>query len=333
MNPFVIPRFLQPLPVPIATVLVLSGCGGNSSDSTAASDVVLAKVNGNPIGEETFRYWWDNRTPAADTAETREAMLERLIDRSSMAQAAREAGLDRDPAFIEQLESFLIARLKETQLQPKLRDLKLPESELSAYYEANLEQKFTEPEHVRVAVLWFNTRGQDPLVARYTPRLAEIRDNLLGGSETIPAEKGFGALAIKNSEHRASRFKGGDVGWLTKDPANDPLRVKVLSLAAPLKEPGDLSAVANLHGGLFLVRLIERRPAHVRPFDEVSSGIERKLLSQRRVDLEEQFNMDIRARLKIERFPENLAAMSDLPERGEAESGKSPGVFSPPGRK
>jgi hypothetical protein len=77
------------------------------------------------------------------------------------------------------VESLLIARLREKQSAPLLDAVKISEDELRAAYEARRDTAFTTPAAVKLAVLWFNTRGQ--------PRLEQIRAQINGAGEPLPA--------------------------------------------------------------------------------------------------------------------------------------------------
>ena len=305
----------------LGLALLHTGC----SEQTPSPSGMLAQVDGVAIDEASYRHGWNQRPPKMDTPLEREAMLERLIQRAAMAQAAREAGLDRDPAVVEQIENLLIGRLKETQLRRELESVHISEQEIRTDYEQNLATKFSVPERVRVAALWFNTRGQQPLVDRYTPRLEEAKVTAV----SLPAEEGFGPLAIRNTEHRASRYKGGDLGWLEDNElAVDPWRQAVQEIAADLKNPGDFSPVRVTDQGLFVVRLIERQGAHFKSFESVRAGIEQRLLSRRRTELEEQFHQSILDRIAVHKFPERLRALGDLPVRHSSQETLSPAQLS-----
>ncbi len=286
---------------------------GACQRQSAAPDEVLAVVEGQPLTAQAFRHWWEARHLGADTAEGRAQVLEQLIERAALAQAARQAGLDQDPALAEQFEALLIARLRETRLQPQLAALQVSEAEARAAYESGPGQALRQPEGARVAVLWFNTRGQAPLVARYQPRLEEIRRQVLADAVAFPVGGGFGALSASNSEHATSRLKGGDLGWLDVGSTTDPWRAAVLEAAGALRQVGELSEVKATNQGLFLVRLLERRAASLPPFEAARPLLERKLLEQRRRDAEQQWTRDILAGAKVERFPQHLLALAPLP--------------------
>jgi hypothetical protein len=290
-----------------------SGCSRQGPDAAATAPKALATVAGYPVTEATFRYWWEKDTPGKDTPATREALLDRLIQRQTLVQRARASGLDQDPIIIEAIESLLIARLKEKELQPKVAAVEIGEEECRAFYEQNKDARYTLPERVRVAVLWFDTRGQELLAERYRPRLEQARAALLKDPESNPPAQGFGQLSISNTEHRPSRYRGGDVGWIPTASGRDPWRNAILEVAAALSEPGELSPVVVRPEGVFLVRLIERQPARVRALAEVRAAIEQHLKVARRTELYQQFQQLAHQDVDIHRFSEKLQALDNLP--------------------
>ncbi len=290
----------------VVSCAFLAGCGND-----APSPDVLAEVDDAQITESAYRYWWSRTKPPADSPGTRAKLLEDLIARAARVRAAREAGLDRDPVVVTQIESLLIGRLNELELKPKLDAVQVTEAEVHAFYDAHQTDRFTVPARARLAVLWFNTRGQDPLVQRYTPRLQAICEEI----ESIPVEQGFGQHSRKNSEHRTSRLKGGDIGWIESVPYTDAWKSAVQVIAGSLQEPGELSPlVANKHG-LFLVRLIEREPARIREYEKVKERIEHRLYTDHRAEVEAQFNQAIQNNVSVRKYPEALSALSGLQVR------------------
>ena len=319
------------------TVLVLllgacipwfSGCGSKTKSAVPAN--VLAEVNGQPVTEKTFRYWWEEHRPGSDTPKGREAVLDELIERSAQVQAARKVGLDQDPVVLEQVEDLLIRRLQETRLFPRVKAVEVSAAEVESYYQSNLETKFTLPEQSRLAVLWFNTRGEAPLAARYKARLDKARSAVLNAPQSYPVQQGFGTLAIQNSEHQPSRYQGGDLGWL-KASDQPGFRTTVERIGEQLKKPGEISPVTETADGIFVVRLVDRKPARTRELASVFDEIHRKLLHEKRQQVEEQFQTEITRAATVTRYAENLSAISDLPSaRPLSMAANQPGRFEPP---
>lgn len=307
----------------VLAVLLLAGCGKKESPPEAD---VLAQGDGWSVRADDFRHWWATRSGPADSPQARTEALDRLVERATLAAAARKAGLERDPETAAQIESLLIARLQEVQLAPQLAAVKVTDEEVRARYDAQTASTFTQPEGVRVALLWFNTGGQQPLVDRYRPRLEQIRSEVIAGGDQFPVTAGFGPAAVGNTEHRPSRLIGGDLGWLELGPGSDPWHQAVLELAAPLQNPGDLSEIVAGKEGLFLVRLIDRRAAALKPFESVSAEIRNRLVEEQRKRLQEEFTRRIVSQAQPERFPAALADLADLPPR----AGAAPPQAKPP---
>lgn len=309
----------------LGLLLMLSACRERADQPSAQGEEsvqaeVLAQGDGWTIRAGDFRHWWASHPGAGDSPQARGKALDAMIERAVLAQAARQAGLDRDPETAGRIESLLIARLQELELNPLLEAVEIPDDEVRAHYDALRDSTYTKPETVRVALLWFNTRGQPPLVARYRPRLEQIRADVSAGGDEFPVAAGFGPIAVGNTEHRPSRLRGGDLGWIEVNPGIDSWRQEVLDLAAPLKNPGDLSAIVAGQEGLFLVRLIERRASAVRPFETVRAGILEGLVAERRKRLQEEFARRILSQAQAERFPAALAALGDLSSRDGTEN-------------
>ena len=310
----------------ILSICLITGCGKVEQkeivDTPEPAPQVLAEINGKPITEETFRYWWEKKLPAENDEAARNAVLKQLIERSVIAQRAEEAGLLDDPIVVENVQSMLISRLKEIELMPQLAKLKICEEDAFNFYQQIANVRFTNPERVRVAVLWFDTRGRTELEEKYRPRLENIRWQLEQEPESIDIQSGFGTLAIQASEHQASRYKGGDIGWLEVGGKPDSWRNAVLEIAKGLKTPGENSPVVGKKEGLFLVRLIERRDRKVQDFETVKHQIIRLLKAEQQKRIEDNYLAKLYEGLDIKRYPENLKKIKDL-ELGEPDYNKS----------
>ncbi len=290
-------------------LLAQTGC----TDSRPDPEDVLARIGARTLRESEFRQHWDERRPATNAPENRNRVLEQLIERAALAEAARAAGLLDDPVVVEQVEGLLIQRFEETRLKPELEAISIGDAEIRAEYQRSLENLYQSPARIRVAVLWYDTRNRQPLVDRYSPRLQEA----IKAAANLPAAEGFGALAIRCSEHAASRYKGGDLGWIDEPSAVSPWHQRILEIASTLREPGDVSPVSAGDQGLFVVRLLERQESTVKSLESVRSGIERRLRSQRRREIADRFRRQVVEKINIRRYPDRLLSMQNLPERGE----------------
>jgi hypothetical protein len=219
----------------VLAVLLLAGCGKKESAPDAN---VLAQGDGWSVRADDFRHWWSTRPGPADSPQARTEALDRLVERATLAAAARQAGLERDPETVAQIESLLIARLQEVRLAPQLAAVKVSDEEVRARYDAQRESAFTRPEAVRVALLWFNTRGQQPLVDRYRPRLEQIRAEVSAGGDQFPVAAGFGPPpSATPSTGPPASSAATSAGWNSAPAATLGTRA-VLDARRPAAKPG-----------------------------------------------------------------------------------------------
>ena len=320
----------------VLLALMLAGCGRPPATSSAEDEgvEVLATVGGQTVTEADFRRAWQLRPPAADTPEARQQVLDGLIARAAQVDAARRAGLEHDPEIATEINRLLIAGLHQKQLQPQLESLRVSEEALQAHYEQHRQTRYAQPAQVQVAVLWFETRGQAPLAARYRPRLEAARAQVLADPAAFPVAQGFGRMAVTNSEHRVSRYRGGDLGWLTADDTGRSAggwNSEVQKIAQTLNAPGDLSGVAEAPEGLFLVRLIARRPGGIADYASVRGRIENDLLRERRQQIEVNFQRGILAEAPVQRHLDALAGLGGLKSNNLAAQSPGLNVPAPPG--
>ena len=276
----------------------------------------LATINGTPITEETFRYWWERSNRSEDNSEARQTLLERLIEREAMVQRAEELGLADDLELREQIRSLLISRLKEVELHPEIAAIEVDEDKLRANYDERFSQA-PAPDLWRVAVLWFDTRGIAPLEARYQTRLESVRSAV--AERDLPISEGFGPHSHRNSEHLASRYKGGILPPLQGGEANDPWRRAVLDIAGTL-ERGQVSKPIVTSEGTFLVRLLERVEDAGKTFETERNRLAAEYRRGARAQAEEDFRTGVLADASIKKTAGALDALSNLPTTSQLQA-------------
>ncbi|MFH7587296.1 SurA N-terminal domain-containing protein [Oceanimonas smirnovii] len=142
----------------------------------------------------------------------------------------------------------------------------IDEQAIEDYYAAN-QASYTQPEQRRVAHIMVN-KGDDA---------AEKIDGILS---RLNAGEDFAELAETESDDTFTGEKGGELDWMeagTLDPAFD-------NAAFALTETGDVSGVVETDFGLHIIKLLEVRPAQVKPLDEVRNSIAERLAQEQAGD-------------------------------------------------
>ncbi len=279
---------------------------------------LIANVGPREIRAEGFRREAVRRGGIRREGLDRQALLEEMISYEVQLAKALDDGLDKDPEVVRAYHNLLVGKLRQGLLQPRIESVTITDEMVAAHYEANPE-KYTRPARARVALLFLETHPAMSEEKRQSvrDRMAEAREKALA---VPPEERGFGALAISCSEDQASRYKGGDIGWLAEGRAYrwpDP----VVSAAFALPEPGAVSDVIETDKGLYLVKLLDRRPAEITPLEKVAARIRHKMLLEKRKETEAAFLAETRSATPIEVFAEALEAV-ELPDAGD--SGQRP---------
>lgn len=227
----------------------------------------------------------------------REALLQEMVNFESAYLRAKEVGFDQKPEIARQIKAFIVERFMEEQFKDQPESPAISDVEIETYYR-NHASHFATPEKVRFAVIQL---GFSPKAAP-EKKLDVLRkaESVLAEARTLNvSERAFGALAHRYSEDQATRYLGGDTGWVSREV---PSRWDnaVVAAAFALAQSGNLSPVVKTSTGCYLVKLIERQSAGHRPLEEVSDAIRYQLAVEKRHRTQQEIHEAMAAGLKIE---------------------------------
>jgi len=294
----------------LTIIAVLPSCGHKPNHEAKAPPPqkdpgALVRVGSLTIYQSDLDQQLKDSQGARGDAPTRQQALDELTGRAQLAQAALDAGLERDPVVRAELARVLASRLRETTLAPRLKALKaaVPEARLREIYAAE-SARFQSNEKRQVAVLWLNPNGNPQREKQYTDKLAVARDWLFKNADLAAhPDQGFAVLAVDHSEHQATRYKGGVVGWLERGGGSDAWTKAVVEIAFSLKEAGDVSTVISRPEGVFLVRLMALQAAVLRPFEAVTAELDRLERQRLTQQAQAEFDNSIKTKYPLRRLP------------------------------
>jgi len=105
-------------------------------------------------------------------------------------------------------------------------------------------------------------------------------------------EPHLGAVAARYSDDRATRYLGGDAGWIAR---RDSRFDAALVAAAFELGPGELTPVVETVRGFGFAKLIDRRVQRTPTLEEVGPSIRRRLLDERRQHARDAFLAEVAA--------------------------------------
>ena len=170
----------------------------------------------------------------------------------------------------EQLERL---RLMSQEVRAKIQ---VGEKEMREYYEAN-RPAFSEEESYRARHIFFRI-GKNATAAEIKAVMARAVSVL----NEARSGKDFTALARQYSDEASAKTDGGDLGVFKKGEMLPEIESAVTSM-----KPGEISELISTPAGFHIIKLEEKIPAKVKPFEEVRPGIEEILYRKKS---EERFN-------------------------------------------
>jgi len=147
--------------------------------------------------------------------------------------------------------------------------------QVKSYYDEHTHDRFAVPEQIRARHILVKVPSDADETAR-----AEARKKATDLLAKLHAGGDFAALAKKHSDDPGSAALGGDLGTFSRGRM-----VPSFEAAAFALEPGQLSDVVESPFGLHIIKVEEKRPAGVRPFDEVREEIVKTLAEERGLEL------------------------------------------------
>lgn len=208
-----------------------------------------------------------------EMSNARENLATDLLLRRTIAERARQAGVDRDPEIAARMkiaEEKLLAELYLDKTENAAIDARKLELMAREEYRA-FPERFSKEEVLARHILVKLQRSCG----------REARQIVTELQEKLKAGEPFEELAKQYSDDTANAAKGGDLGAITKGRTVPEFEEAVFAMT----EPGSIAGPIETQFGLHLIQLIGRKPRELLPFDEVKAGIMERLRTKQRQEL------------------------------------------------
>ncbi|MGF1551964.1 MAG: peptidylprolyl isomerase [Paracoccaceae bacterium] len=196
-----------------------------------------------------------------------QGLTQQLVDQALMAEAAREAGIDEEPATAFALEARRRGVLAEAYMRREIGE-RLTEERLREAYEA----QYADAEPAR------EIRASHILVES-EEQAQEIRGRLDEGEDFAALAQEFG------TDGTASR--GGDLGFFAREDM-----VPEFAEAAFALDVGETGGPVESPFGWHLIRVVDSRERPVPPFEEVAPEIAQTLQQQIQRDIVDELRAE-----------------------------------------
>jgi len=266
-------------------VAALVGCQGGSTSGGAHPEgkkegKVLAEVNSGSITTGDFDRELKNLPEylkaMADTPQGRKEMLDTMVIRELILQQAAKDGLDKGAEIEDKLQDLKKRLIVESFLKKKVEvESKVSDEDMKKFYEQN-KDKFKSGEQIKASHILVKTEK-------------EAKDLLA----KLKAGGNFEELAKKNSVDSSSA-KGGDLGWFGKGSM-----VPAFEKAALALKEGQISDIVKSDFGFHIIKLTGKRPAGIRPFEEVKEQIKGAIMPTKQQEVFQKIKDELKKTAKI----------------------------------
>ena len=263
-------------------VAALFGCkgGSTSGDAGKKEGKVLAEVNSGTITTGDFDRELKNLPEylkaMADTPQGRKEMLDTMVIRELILQQAAKDGLDKGPEIEEKLQDLRKRLVVESFLKKKVEaESKVSDEDMKKFYEQN-KDKFKSGAQIKAS----------HILVKSEKEAGDILAKLKSGAN-------FEELAKKSSVDSSSA-KGGDLGWFGLGSM-----VPVFEKAAVALKEGQISDVVKSDFGFHIIKLTGKRPAGIRPFEEVKEQIKGAIMPAKQQEVFQKIKDELKKTAKI----------------------------------
>jgi peptidyl-prolyl cis-trans isomerase C len=223
-------------------------------------DIAVARVDGKTIWSSDVRNEAENQgqigqgEPLDMTSDLFSRTLAEVIDQRLLAKAARAKGLDKSISAQRRMQAAT-DQILGTMLIDGSVDRNVDEKAVKAQYDEQVRLS-KQSEEIRARIILVKTQADAQALLKQAQ----------GGAL-------FEALAMERSIDQATRFNGGDMGYITTDIM--PQNFKTVLLTAKV---GDTVGPVQADGGWAILRVEDRRPEQMPTLEEERPIIMRYLI-------------------------------------------------------
>jgi len=298
----------------IAALLAAVSIPGAGAEEAFKGGRVLATVGGEAITIAEFEREMQRRSGVMPghfaTLEHRRELLDELVRDTALELAARRDGYAEHPDVQKILRQAMVSKYVDDHLDSLLAEAAVSEADIERHYREHADD-YRVAERVRGAIILIEiprNATQEALV-ELEKKAAAIREEAARAAD----DREFAALARRRSDDRATRYLGGNIGWITSGGRSLKWGDEVVEALLALGGPGEIGPVVRGENGFYVVRLIEREAARVRPLEQVRAGIGHRLLKERRDRLREEFYAGLLQSLEVAQNNELLESVEGPP--------------------
>jgi parvulin-like peptidyl-prolyl isomerase len=301
--------------------MILPGCGRPPAEPKqtlhgSLGSNVVARVGDVLITREAL----EEVLARSGRVRDKDQALQELIEFQAALSKARAAGIDRDPELRERFEKMIVGKFQEEELAKRATaDSPVTDEEIASFYQAH-QERYRTPASVRAGVIYLKSSPK-----ALPEKLAEMKakaETVLAAARSADGS-GWSQLARLHSDDQATRYRGGDAGWMWAGQPGAHWTSNVVHAAFALNKPGELAPLIETEHGFYVVRLIGKKPEAIRPLEEEKAAIRYELAREKKRRRQREFLEEVKRGPTIEI---NQPLLKSIPDPAPKPTTQPPGL-------
>ena len=243
---------------------------------------VLAKIEGRELTSEEVQQFIDMMGPQGMQFQNDEGTIkiaDELVNQELIYLDAQKSGLDKDPAYLKELEKSKENLLKQFAINKLLSSVEVTDEDIKEYYESHKD-------HFKKPMLFKASH----ILVEDEDKAKEVREKVLSNEMTFEE-------AAKEYSSCPSAAEGGKLGEFQEGQM-----VKEFEEAAKTAEVGTLTEPVKTQFGYHLIQVDERKVNENADFDEVKDELKRQIAGIKQQEAYLNKIDSIKGDYKVEKF-------------------------------
>ena len=243
----------------------------------------------------------------------KDQVLAELVDLEAAYGKAVATGFIDRPEVQRAIRLLVAERLRDSMSDTWAGEPVAGEERARALHAADTN-RFLRPEAWNVAWIRMDVprKATEEKKAQAMARAVALRERAERECAGMPH---FGPVAAEASADAVTRYRGGELGWMTMQQMEARMDPALVVAVKGMGAAGEVAGPVAGADGLYVLKLMGRRAAQVRSFDEVRPQLEHEVATRARREREERWLRWCREGVEVRVVAERLARV-EMPAAG-----------------
>ncbi|MGA3085510.1 MAG: peptidylprolyl isomerase [Thermodesulfobacteriota bacterium] len=256
----------------IVIVMVMTPHGLLAQDKEVLAKIGNKTITVADLNKVISFYDPEQQKVIGQNPQIKENILWQMVRSTVIANVAKKKGFDKKPVIRNQQEMMVNNFLAAMYLQKEIIDkITINDDKARSYYKDHIEV-FKTPEMIRARHILIKTEASatDEEKKKAKAKAEEVLAKIKKGED-------FSKLASEVSNDPGTKDKGGDLDFFPKGTMVPAFEEVAFSL-----KPGEVSGIVETEYGYHLIKMEEKKDAHLEPYENIKDKVKDQALQEMR---------------------------------------------------